>query len=500
MRNLVSEKETLLLYTLSGLLLGCALIFPSFSVCVIGGALLFMVAVAKSRSTEVVLVGGLVAFIGKMLLATSYILSVYPVEGIGIELGSFEIPVILYYWVTSAASIGIVGGIFAPVIRYVYVTSRRLFLFLLPPLWVAAEVLGSFTYSFFMYGEGSRLNISNTGGYVGYAFAEHQGLLSLAQFGGVYLLSLLVIIFALVVWSLRERLSVTLMFGLGLAVSVAFGLSKDVQWGDRAVPPRGLTVTVIDTKFGGSDYYHTYTDEERARIKETALNEALALALSKPTTYVIMPEDSLLHSSQVSAEVAYEQFWLSYGAPRTVVVSAGVVKSAAGGNVVRATVFDGVERRGYSVDKQYLVPLGEYMPLLYEWSLRALGMTEELAEMKRAFSYRAGPKDGQVDLSSHVPAIMFCFESLDAQGAWGLAREREVPFVAHPVSHAWFHEPRVLWHQLDAALKVQAVWSQVPIVSAANMATGALYTTRGEKVHPRVVGQGERWFVGEVSL
>jgi apolipoprotein N-acyltransferase len=72
-----------------------------------------------------------------------------------------------------------------------------------------------------------------------------------------------------------------------------------------------------------------------------------------------------------------------------------------------------------------------------------------------------------------------------------------VPFIAHPTSHAWFHESKILWQQQDVMLKVQALWNDVAIVSAGNMAYGALYTKAGKKIQPTPVKTGESW---QVSL
>ncbi len=496
----MTRTQLWLLYILSGSLMGAALIFPVAWLGGVAGVVLFIAAIASTQSVWMLVGGGIVGWTVKMLFATSYILTVYPVEGIQIDLGNYEIPVILFYWLTSAFSIGVVGAYIAPVAAAVYAKGPRLFLLGFPVIWVSAEVIGSFLYSFFMYGEGSNLNISNTGGYIGYALAEHQTLLMTSYVGGVYMLTFITVVFAVCVWLLRKSFSSQWMMATGLALAIILGVTTDVRWFLRDFEVDGTTVMVIDTEFGGTAFYSTYTKEEQQRLKSVVLEEAVAKALAVTPEYIVLSEDSLMYGSGVSAETAYEQFRLFHNEPQTVVMMTGPAISAGGGGVVRSVIFDGIGKRGYSVDKQYLVPLGEYMPLLYELSLGVLGLEAELQQMKSAFSFNAGPKSGQATLPAHIPAVMFCFESLDAQGAYSLLKERTAPFVSHPISHAWFHEPRGLWHQLDATLKVQAVWSQTPIVSAANMAHGALYTPQGTKVLPEKVVEGPYYKVGIVSL
>ncbi len=86
-------------------------------------------------------------------------------------------------------------------------------------------------------------------------------------------------------------------------------------------------------------------------------------------------------------------------------------------------------------------------------------------------------------------------------GVRSLMNEREsVPFIAHPVSHIWFHQPRSFWSQLDTALRVQAIWNQVYIASAGNHAPSKLFTPQGKIVMPQKIASGEFWEVGTVEI
>lgn len=87
--------------------------------------------------------------------------------------------------------------------------------------------------------------------------------------------------------------------------------------------------------------------------------------------------------------------------------------------------------------------------------------------------------------------VLFCFESVRPDGVIELSNTRHLPFIAHPISHAWFHTPRVLWHQLDIMLKIQARQSGLPIVSAGNMTEGKLYLPDGTVHQGEVIGEGK---------
>ena len=127
------------------------------------------------------------------------------------------------------------------------------------------------------------------------------------------------------------------------------------------------------------------------------------------------------------------------------------------------------------------------------------GFGDVAKKLQERFTYVPGPEPSQAQFAAHVPGILFCFESADPVAVKRLLAQRPVPFIAHPISHAWFHESELLWKQQDVMLKMQALWSGVPIVSAANMAKGALYTKEGKKILPTPKLSGESWEVSLVS-
>ena len=74
-----------------------------------------------------------------------------------------------------------------------------------------------------------------------------------------------------------------------------------------------------------------------------------------------------------------------------------------------------------------------------------------------------------------------------------MAKERKLPFVAHPISHAWFHSSKILWQQQDVMLRIQARWQGIPIVSAGNMMQGKLYLPNGQIDNGEIIESGDGW-------
>lgn len=140
------------------------------------------------------------------------------------------------------------------------------------------------------------------------------------------------------------------------------------------------------------------------------------------------------------------------------------------------------------------------MPYFYQFMLSVLGERKAVVEIKNKLSNQPGPIDKQIHLPTFVPGVMFCFESADPNAVRRLLQERDVPFIVHPVSHAWFHESKILWSQLDNMLKIQAIWNNKDIISAGNMSSGALYNKKGEIHYPEIKAEGESWRVGIIKI
>jgi hypothetical protein len=105
-----------------------------------------------------------------------------------------------------------------------------------------------------------------------------------------------------------------------------------------------------------------------------------------------------------------------------------------------------------------------------------------------------GSLTSQTEAASSTPGILYCFESVSPWGVKKIIQERgEVPFIAHPISHAWFNEPKILWKNLDSMLRVQAIWNQQYIVSAGGHVSGQVYTPQGKIRSPENIASGDNW-------
>jgi apolipoprotein N-acyltransferase len=483
---------------IAGLLLGVGFVWaPTWPVVVLGIAILIFL-ITKAKNFKEVLLIGFFTFLTKALLVIFWFWSVYPIRWLDLALGRGELPLIGFYWFTVSLFIA-VGGIVLSLSFWLVKKKTNIFsgLIIFPLLLVLSEVLGAASFSLFTYGPGSSLNILYSFGSLGYLFGYSSSFITLANFGGVYILSFFMAAVGYILWLVFNyfHFKKALVFGLFLIFILgASSFNKDVMNEDKT--GKNLTVAIIDTKFG--DNFFQRTDQDI--YKQEQVSEAIEAALMLEPDYIVLPEDSRFTPGNISAEMAYRLFRFQNSDPSTILIDSGSTAADHGELYLRSTIYDGISKRSWVTDKQYQVPQGEFLPYFYSVILKMIGMREAEEAISNRLAWRPGPMSEQVLFSNHIPAILFCFEAAHPLIVRKLVQEREVPFVAHPVSHSWFNESKILSQQLDSMLKIQAVWNQVPLVSAGNMSRGALYAPTGNKIQKTPVYTGESWEVSVFEL
>jgi len=254
---------------------------------------------------------------------------------------------------------------------------------------------------------------------------------------------------------------------------------------------------VIDTEFNNQ----TESSKEETVLRRALLNEAVDVALATGAMYVLLPEGARFNDANLSAEQAYELLRFQSGDATVILIDSGRTSLAPKATALRATIYDGVSKQAWQVDKQYLVPQGEYVPLYFGALFSLLVDKDTVSNLSTVFDYVPGPYNNQTVIPDNLPRILFCHSSADPVGVRRiLADGAEVPFIAHPISHSWFGGSQILKHQQTAMLRIQALWNNVTIVSAGNMTKGELYDKDGKVRKPAEVGRGERWTVSIIDL
>ena len=477
----------LIQYIFCGSLLGVGFVFPIFWPVVFFGFAWFVFLVAGEKNIKPVLFLGWLIFTVKALWVNSFFLSIKPSSWIDDSwlVGTL---IMVCSWILVSLCIGLSGLFLAGTISFLNKYLNIIYLgFFVPVLLVVSEVLGSLIFSIISYGTGSTINANYSFGYVGYLLAQHQLLLTTASFGGVYFLTFIVAVIGYIFYYLytkvsrRKTIIITATF-LSILMLVTFSP-------EQATANKNISVTILNTKF----FADMRNWSNLSEFVQQEVDQATLSALETKTDYLVLPEGLHLSKENIKYHLPNREKW-------PIIVDNGFVEIEPGEFVLRANLYKDLTLIA-GLDKQYLVPVGEYTPLVFVLISKILnfgGYDDSFLNKKNmiARSYLS-----QKDLTDDLPAVIFCFDGVKPKAVKNvLPSYTKVPFVAYPISHAWFENSKILENQIDMMMKVHAVYNQTDIVSAGNMAEGALYTKFGKKIKPEVLVETKWWQIGVVNF
>lgn len=480
----------LMVFTLSGLFFAVAFIYSSCFWCFIPAFIFLLYGITLERSVLKLFAYGTLT--GTLHYAGSFfwVWSTFPIQWLADAPVAIQLSAIGVYWVLTSIAMGLSGGVFVLLARMCINNVPRL-LILVPVLWVASELFRSFLFSVYAFGPGSFLNVGFSYGYLGYLLAEEPHLLQFASLAGVYGLSYLAALIgtgAFVLCNQKRKVQAAALVLTGMVVILSF-----------LVPPfavhknqnTGTEVIAIEMYFD-----HQFDSQEGAAlIKHEALEEAVGYALRQNPDAIILSEEAQFRKGFATDEALIA--WAHAQTEKTdiVIVDSGPAIDDRGTDVLRSYMYDLRDNGVYFVDKRYLVPQGEYLSYMYRFLLSFFLSSEEEKQVNDFARFKPGIASDDARYPKHLPGILFCFETMVPYGVRHAQHFRDPAFIAHPISHSWFVDPFSLEYQLDAMLKVSAVWNAIPIVSAGSMTESKLFLPNGEMQFGEILREGEHWKV-----
>ena len=485
-------------YALAGVFLGTPFVLPTLWLTGVLGVVAFLYATSLAKVPREVLWGGFAAWTIKSLIALAWGWSIWPLDWFFFSLPLAGFWAIALYWICGAVFLG-VGGAFAAGWLWYFLVHKKfeaLALLALPFLWLIGEVMAAQIFSVMTIGPNGFYTAAFSYGQLGYILAEHKLLILIAKFGGLYLLTIVAVLIGVALWySYRNIASPKrLVLGVGMLATLIISGFVEVPFGEAT--PADYKIAVVDTKFNNQ----IIRSSDEIIEREELLGEAIEAALANNVTHIILPEGSRFSDANQSADTLARRLRFQTSDAEVILIDSGRAKLTPTDTALRATIYDGVSKQAWQVDKQYLVPQGEYVPMYFGKLFQLLGMGGRVSELQQVFDFVPGPLASQNELPSDVPRILFCFSSADPLAVRRLLTNAEVPFVVHPISHAWFGDSQILKDQQKAMLKIQSLWNGVAIVSAGNMVRGELYTKEGQVLEPVLVAKGEGWTVSVIGL
>lgn len=445
-------------FCLAGLLLGTAFMQPWAWWLGLVAIYLFLVNISLLQSTKQSICGGLVFGFAAQMVTLSWLWGAYPLDWLGIS--SLQgIGLITVYWLVGSLPYAIAKAALSAALFRLFksLTVGYRFGLIFAGLWVCGEVLGALLHSIVVLGPGSSIGTAFSFGYVGYLLADHGAVVWMAIVGGVFALSFVyaVVGFLFFYFSTTRKKCRTAVWLLVVFV-VAHLLPFTNPYLDES-----LSVAAIETDF-------PQVVQLTPEAKKAKRSEVLGLtkqALKGGSQYVVLPEDSSLTKSFVD-DAAVFAFMRAFGRPDAVVIdSFGVAGEHEGESHVQAAIYNLADETKYTVHKNLLAPQGEYLPYLAFFMLKTLGFQEQAARYAARVNTFPHPNQ-QTNLKNNLPGVIFCYEAVDPFGIRRAATDRR--FVALVVSHAWFHEPYSLRHQLDQITRVNTLFARTTVYQAAN--------------------------------
>ncbi len=416
-----------------------------------------------------------VVFGVKALVALSWFWATFPIDWLPGLAYNTQVVAVFLYWLSSAVWLSS-AGLF---IVFLWHWHKKIPPLLLPLYYgvviVLSEYLAAVVFSVLTIGDGAYISGAFSFGHTSYLF---PWLYSTAVFGGVYAVGVVGVTFLVAMWQLRRSYSrgnAVLPAAVCLLIIYSFVSLPETSFSH--------TIAFIQTDFNArqqSDIIDT---------KLAAIEEMVDVALREKSDYILLPEDTRYlteryYAGEVGSAAASNAWRVIKGETGAVLVDSGRTVDERTGRVVQRAYVWGDTGSVLTADKKYLVPQGEYMPSLYAFFLHFLGLGPVADYLSEIINYTSSDRMISADAATTIPSVLFCFESVDPLAAKRLIAHRPSEFIVHPMSHSWFHEPVVVWRQLETMLRFQSVYAGVPIMSVGNEIRGQIYWPDGSIEKP----------------
>lgn len=364
-----------------------------------------------------------------------------------------------FFMFGAAAVVGIFPGIFGAFFSIVLKRFGNYAILSAPFLWTFTEFLR-------MWLTGNNWNA------IAYSQAFEPTYVSLAAYGGVYLLSFCILVVNSVFFFLRFKNSSNLISGLiflcilGLAFAPVFLLKKDASLIETSgvakivavqpnVPMNGLTIEKYEQLL-----------ERHVQLAENALKQQTTNN-EQPTT-VIFPESPMIF--QYGRDEDLQKFLRDFAVRNNASVLFNSAEMTANKRILNSAVM--IDEKGEKTaqyDKIHLLPFGEYIPF-----------PEPFAGQMPAFvgNFEFGKEYDLLPFGEAKGGVMICFESHFGELSREYAR-RGADVLIEMTNDGYLGNTPVLRQHLANSV-FRAVETNRPLLRVTNVGITAYINERGE--------------------
>lgn len=380
--------------------------------------------------------------------------STIPLTWYGIDSLWGQIAAVAANWILTAGSLAVGTGIFFIAVKYLW-RNKPSDLFVIPLLWAVCEYVGSLWFDAVFFGPGSLVGGQFTLGHIGYLLANDTVLLQLAWLGGVYLLSFFVIFVNILIYKigLLESKKIPIAISLGVAAPLYASVFLALALAPHTEGREKMTILAMSRAIPAE----LDISPQEGRTRSLATLDQLQ---GQSAALLLLPEGAALTKYLTLQERAklLSQF--------PAIVDEQIDRESSSVSFSRASILYQNKPQTFK-DKEFPLPVGEYMPYLHRFLLNALS-TSFKEQVLFTRSVKSGTFQNFVEMGDMHLSVRFCNEVIAPSLYAGDAR-RGATIFTNIASHGWFHGSAFVYKNMQNAAKVRAVESRRWYVQASNM-------------------------------
>ncbi|MCX6727206.1 MAG: hypothetical protein NTX11_00105 [Candidatus Saccharibacteria bacterium] len=320
--------------------------------------------------------------------------------------GAAAVYIKIFAWLISAAVFAL-GSVVTGYLCYTFRNRTERLRWLLLLILPLSELIRTWLFAVYSYGPGGSLSPNFNLGTIGLPAAASP-LVFLSRFGGLYGLSLLVILINLLIYKM-----LTWRYHVAMAILVPVVALNILAYYIYQPGTRSLRVAAV----------HLNEDETLEKWPNIPYPEPGTNLLALPEYSVFLKGDLAKKST-------------SLGNNTTVITS---VEAGSKPHTNALTYFNKNSQIINQQDKTYLIPSGEYIPYFYEWTLRLLKMDAVVTNFNSNLQVKKGTTPERVvNVDGYVYGALACsgvvnlsqYTQLSGEGADVLVNVASLSFLS----------------------------------------------------------------------
>jgi len=487
--NLISKNNLIfLLPVLSGILL--ILAYPpydlEFLVWIVLIPLFYFLGI-KSISNKRAFWGGTITGVVFLGLLFTWLLKTAPFDWLGISAGKASWPMyvlLAVLWIIQVGFLSLFLGFFTWAYKKIndLQFSNFLLLIIVPSLWIIIEYLRAWGFGIIWLGKETLFGSHWTFGNLAYTLHDSSTFIQLADIGGIYGISfLIVLVNTIILWLFRllkdkdrkKNSSQIFIFVLLLILIVSLWHGYGIYKLKSENIGKAIKIALIQTDFASSFKPNPYQREEVYRAVLKLFQEPESI--QQNPDFIIAPEGFGLVSLTKNIEIAkylIKDFWK----PGQIFLENQRIIDENGKKKSRLFYYDLDQKNPIAFhDKMLLVPNGEYLPYITKFILAIYSFNADFEEKL----FQRGEKNDVAQTEKGVIGAGICSSILSPNLNRQLS-QKGAQILMVVSSDAPFHKAKNLLAQNLAMSQLRAIENRRYFAQATNMGYSFLINPNGQ--------------------